>query len=187
MTDERNTTDDAHAHGDDARAETVAHKPSNQEKSTLWWALICVPTVVAVGLVIGQLSGSGESDPWFAALQKPEFYPPGWLFGVAWTILYALMGFALALVAASDRREGKAAAIGIFFAQLAVNYAWSPIFFGAHLIGVAFFWIVLLLALVMATMAYFARVSRLGALLLVPYLAWVAFAATLNLRIWQLN
>ncbi|WP_239806273.1 TspO/MBR family protein [Croceicoccus hydrothermalis] len=178
----------AHAeHGSEPVDATPAHVPAHRQKSLLWWALLCVPAVVAAGLVVGQLSGSGESDPWFASLVKPDLYPPGWLFGVVWTILYALMGFALALVVASDRRAYKGSAVAVFLIQLAVNLAWSPIFFGAHLIGMAFFWILLMLVLIITTMAIFAKVSRLAAALLVPYLAWVSFAAILNLQIWQLN
>ncbi|QQN73471.1 TspO/MBR family protein [Croceicoccus sp. YJ47] len=171
----------------DAAEAKPEHVPAHRQKSLLWWALLLVPAVVAAGLVVGQLSGSGESDPWFASLVKPDIYPPGWLFGAVWTILYALMGFALALVVASDRRAYKGSAVAVFLIQLAVNLAWSPIFFGAHLIGLAFFWILLMLVLIITTMAIFAKVSRLAAALLVPYLAWVSFAAILNLQIWQLN
>lgn len=171
----------------DERTETPVHNPSYRQKSTLWWAMICVPVVVILGLASGQLSGSGADDPWFTSLVKPGIYPPGWLFGVVWTILYALMGFAVALVLASDRTAHKQSAIAIFAVQLIVNLLWSPIFFGLHMLAFGFFWIVLLLILVMAAIAYFARVSRLAAALMVPYLAWIAFASVLNLQFWQLN
>ena len=164
-----------------------AHQPAYRQKSVLWWSMICVPAVIVLGLLSGQLSGSGAGDPWFDALVKPDIYPPGWLFGVVWTILYALMGFALALVLASDRKQYKKSALIMFGAQLLVNLLWSPIFFGLHLIALAFFWIVLLVVLVLATMAYFARVSPLASGLLAPYLAWIAFASVLSLQIWQLN
>lgn len=163
------------------------HVPSYRRKSVLWWALICVPIVVLLGLGSGAISGSAENSPWFEMLVKPAIYPPGWLFGVVWTILYTMMGFALALVLASDRKEHRKPALIMFAVQLAVNLLWSPIFFGLHLIAIGFFWIVLLLVLVIATIAYFARVSRLAAALLVPYLAWVCFATLLNQQFWQLN
>ncbi|QNE04005.1 TspO/MBR family protein [Croceicoccus marinus] len=163
------------------------HTPSYRQKSVLWWALVCVPVIVLLGLGSSAISGSGEGSPWFEMLTKPAIYPPGWLFGVVWTILYSMMGFALALVLASDRKEHKKPAIVMFAVQLAVNLLWSPIFFGMHMIAFGFFWIMLLLVLVIATIAYFARVSRVSAALLVPYLLWVCFAALLNLQFWQLN
>ncbi|MAL26555.1 MAG: tryptophan-rich sensory protein [Croceicoccus sp.] len=163
------------------------HQPAYRQKSVLWWAMVCVPVIVVLGLLSGQLSGSGADDPWFEALVKPDIYPPGWLFGVVWTILYALMGFALALVLASDRKEHKKSALVMFGVQFAANLLWSPIFFGMHMIAFGFFWIVMMVVLVLATIAYFARVSPLAAGLLVPYLAWVAFASVLNLQFWQLN
>lgn len=159
----------------------------DKARSVIKWAFITVPVVVFIGLASGWASGSGGDGPWFAALVKPEIYPPAFLFGIVWTILYVLMGFSLAYVLASPPSPLKRFAVLLFGAQLVVNALWSPIFFGAHLIAVAFFWILMLIALVIATMAYFSRFSRTAALLLVPYLAWISFAALLNLRFWQLN
>lgn len=155
--------------------------------SVIRWALITVPVVVVLGLASGWASGSGADGEWFDALVKPAIYPPAFVFGVVWTILYVLMGFALAFVLAAPVNPFKRLAVMVFAVQLLINLLWSPIFFGAHLIGFAFFWIALLIVLVLATMAYFARISRTAMLLLVPYLAWIAFAAVLNLRFWQLN
>ena len=155
--------------------------------SVLKWAILTVPLVVVVGLFSGWASGSGADGPWFDALVKPDIYPPAFLFGVVWTILYVLIGFSLAFVLAAPPHPLKRFALLVFAAQLFVNVLWSPIFFGAQLIAFAFFWIVLLIVLVIANMAYFAKISRMAALLLVPYLAWICFAAVLNLRFWQLN
>lgn len=168
-------------------AERIPHVPSYRQKSMLWWAMLCVPLVTILGLASGQLSGSGVGDPWFDALVKPALFPPGWVFGVVWTILYVMMGFALALVLASSRRGHKPAAVKMFAVQLAANLCWSPIFFGLHQIALAFFWILLMIVLVLATLAMFVRVSRLAAALLLPYLAWISFAAVLNLQFWQVN
>lgn len=156
-------------------------------RSVLKWAILTVPVVVVLGLLSGWASGSGGDGEWFSSLVKPDIYPPSYLFGVVWTILYVLMGFSLAFVLAAPPTPFKRFAVTIFAVQLVVNVLWSPIFFSAHLIAFAFFWIVLLIVLVLATMAYFARVSRTAMLLLVPYLAWISFAAVLNLRFWQLN
>ncbi len=153
----------------------------------LKWAILTVPLVVLLGLASGWASGSGADSPWFDALVKPDIYPPSFLFGIVWTILYVLIGFALAFVLAAPPHPLKRFALLVFAAQLLVNVLWSPIFFSAHLIGFAFFWITLLIVLVIANMAYFARISRTAMLLMVPYLAWICFAAVLNLRFWQLN
>ncbi|RVQ68837.1 tryptophan-rich sensory protein [Croceicoccus ponticola] len=160
---------------------------SDRSGSVLRWAFITVPIVVIIGLASGWASGSGGDGVWFANLVKPGIYPPAYLFGIVWTILYILMGFALAFVLAAPANPFKRFALIVFAVQLIVNALWSPIFFGAHLIGFAFFWILMLIVLVMATMAYFARISRTAMLLMVPYLAWICFAAVLNLRFWQLN
>ncbi|AKM09562.1 TspO/MBR family protein [Croceicoccus naphthovorans] len=162
-------------------------EPVTPNTSVLKWSLITVPIVVVLGLFSGWASGSGADGPWFAALVKPDIFPPPFLFGVVWTILYVLMGFALAYVLAAPAGPDRRFAVLIFATQLFVNVLWSPIFFKAHLIAFAFFWILLLIVLVMATMAYFLRISRIAALLLVPYFAWICFAAVLNLRFWQLN
>jgi len=156
-------------------------------RPVLKWALLTVPLVVVIGLFSGWASGSGADDPWFAALVKPSIYPPGFVFGLVWTILYIMMGFALAYVLAAPKGTDKRFAVMIFAVQLFINALWSPIFFRMHMIGVAFFWILLLIVLVMGTMAYFARISRTAAALLLPYFAWICFAAVLNLRFWQLN
>lgn len=172
---------------DPAAHATARIASPDRSRTVLKWALITVPAVVIVGLLSGWASGSGGDDPWFAALAKPSIYPPAFLFGVVWTILYVLMGFALAHVLAAPPHPLKRFAIGLFAVQLVVNVLWSPVFFGLHLIAVAFFWILALIVLVIATMAYFGKISRTAALLLVPYFAWICFAAVLNLRFWQLN
>ncbi|MDR7103587.1 TspO/MBR family protein [Croceicoccus sp. BE223] len=158
-----------------------------EARSVLKWAILTVPLVVVLGLASGWASGSGANSPWFDALVKPDIYPPSFLFGIVWTILYVLIGFSLAFVLATPPHPLKRFALTVFAAQLFVNVLWSPLFFGAQLIAFAFFWIVLMIALVIATMAYFAKISRMAALLLVPYLAWISFAAVLNLQFWQLN
>ncbi|HET7817579.1 MAG TPA: TspO/MBR family protein, partial [Sphingomicrobium sp.] len=104
-----------------------------------WWrhALLTVPAIMLAGSASGWLSGSGYGNAWFAALEKPFFMPPGWAFGLVWPLLYALMGIALAMVLAEPRSDRRRAALILFFAQLALNFAWSPIFFAAHDISLA--------------------------------------------------
>jgi translocator protein len=154
--------------------------------SFLRWALVLVPLIVLAGSLAGALSGSGETA-WYAALEKPSFQPPGYLFGIVWPILYALMAFALVGVIQARGSRWRALAIGLFVAQLIVNLLWSPIFFGMHQVSFALLWIVLMLVLAVATTLVFGRVRRLSAWLMVPYLAWICFATLLNYEVDRLN
>lgn len=154
--------------------------------SFLRWALVLVPLIVLIGSLVGALSGSGDTS-WYAALAKPSFQPPPYLFGIVWPILYALMAFALVNVIQARGSRWRAMAIGLFIAQLVVNLLWSPIFFGMHQVSFAFFWILLMIGLAVATTVIFARVRRIAAWLMLPYLAWISFAAVLNFEIDRLN
>lgn len=160
---------------------------SQLRMSYLRWALVCVPAIILLGLISSRLSGAGADGIWFERLAKPSFMPPSWLFPVAWTILYALMGFALAIVFNARRARGKGAAIGLFVVQLALNLFWSPLFFGAHQIHQAFFLILAILAFAVLTAIAFARIRALAGWLLVPYLLWLGFASALNYSVDQLN
>lgn len=150
-------------------------------------ALVTVPLVVGLGILSGAVAGSAEENAWFAALAKPALYPPGAVFGIAWTILYALMGIALARVIAAGRSPARGTAVLLFVLQLALNLAWSSVFFRYHLLGASFLLILAILAAASLTTFAFARIDRAAGWLLVPYLAWLTFAAGLSLRIWQLN
>jgi benzodiazapine receptor len=149
----------------------------------------------ALGFVLGvNLVGaapavlSGPDTEWFQRLTLPSVYPPGWAFGVAWTLLFTLLGVALFLVwrAGTDRRAVRVA-LGAFAVQMAFNVAWTPAFFGLQAPLVSLLVIAALAVLVAATIVAFDRVDRRAALLLVPSLAWVLFAAYLNYEIWRLN
>ena len=128
---------------------------------------------------------AGSVASWYPTLAKPWFTPPGWLFGPVWGVLYAMMALAAWLV---WRQVGwRNPALGLFFVQLALNLAWSLLFFGLQLIGAALAEILLLLALIAATTSAFWRIDRRAGLLLVPYLVWVGYACLLNGAIWLLN
>jgi len=147
-------------------------------------ALAYFVVAVAFVAVVGGLA-SASAPAQYAGLVQPSWAPPSWLFGPVWTVLYATIAVAGWLV---WRRAGWVpAAHGVYAVQLVLNMLWSPLFFGAGLLGLAFAEILLLAALIVATIVLFARVGRLAAVLLVPYLAWVGFASALNLAIWQLN
>ena len=121
---------------------------------------------------------------WYAALHKPEWNPPPWIFGPVWTLLYLLMAVAAWLV---WKRDGCQRPLRLYFIQLALNAAWTPIFFGAHELGWALVEIIALWIAILLTMFSFHRVSKPAGWMLVPYLAWVTFATYLNFTLWRLN
>ena len=150
-------------------------------------ALVTCPLIVLLGSASGWLSGSGNGNAWFDGLVKPFFMPPGWVFGVVWPILYLLMGISLAIVLAEPPSPKRKVALVLFFVQLALNFAWSPIFFAAHDIALAKIVIFIMAALAAAAAGQFMRLRKPAGLLLIPYLAWLVFAATLNSTIEELN
>jgi len=156
-------------------------------RGVLKTALITVPAIVIVGTLMGYLSNSGFSNSWYAGLTKPAFQPPAWAFGVVWTILYALMGIALAMVLNEPPSQRRSNALWLFGGQLALNFAWSPIFFGMQMIDVAL--VIILVMLFMATAAanLFRRIRKLAGWLLLPYLAWLCLATALNYETGRLN
>jgi tryptophan-rich sensory protein len=138
----------------------------------------------ALTLVAAFVGSRFLPDVWYATLQKPSFNPPNWVFPPAWSVLYVLMAIAAWRV---WKRDGLSAAIVLWAVQLLFNAAWMWLFFGLHRPGLALADIVTLLVLIVATTGAFWRRDRWAGGLLVPYIAWVAFAAALNLALWQLN
>jgi tryptophan-rich sensory protein len=124
---------------------------------------------------------------WYAALAKPSWTPPGWLFGPVWTLLYFSMAVAAFLVWRRPASRARTRALVLFGVQLGLNALWTPLFFGAHLPGLALAEIVLLDVAVVATLFAFWRLRRAAGALLVPYLAWSLFATALNAAIFWLN
>ncbi len=156
------------------------------DRRDLLWAALAVVAVNALGAAPSLLAGPDTA--WFAALEKPAIYPPGWAFGVVWTALFTLMGVAVVLVARRGlARRPVQVALGLFALQFLFNLAWTPAFFGAQNLLFALGVILVLDALVAVTIWAFARVDRRAAALLVPYLAWALFATLLNYRFWALN
>jgi tryptophan-rich sensory protein len=138
--------------------------------------------------IIGSFYTTPSIPTWYAGLIKGPLNPPSWVFGPVWTTLFACMGVAAFLVwkKGTDRKEVKIA-LALFVGQLILNVLWSVVFFGLRspggaLIEIIFFWFAIL-----ATILAFARVSKPAAWLLVPYIAWVSFAAYLTYTIWILN
>ncbi len=160
-----------------------------------FFKLVIAIVVSELAGVIGSMFTISAIPNWYSTLAKPALNPPSWVFGPAWTTLYALMGVALFLIwkqhsnILENVRMLRIWRIGIvvFFIQLFLNALWSIIFFGLHspgwaLIDIAALW----LAIVWAT-AVFYKISKPAAYLLVPYILWVSFASYLNYSIWVLN
>jgi len=147
----------------------------------------CIVLCELVG-VFGSFFTAPNIPGWYAALAKPGFTPPDWVFAPVWTTLYLLMGVSLFLVIRGGLtgKEVKDAA-GAFIAQLALNFLWTPVFFGLHALWPGFAVIATLLLFIAVTMVLFRRVSPPAAYLLVPYFLWVGYASALNLAIALLN
>jgi tryptophan-rich sensory protein len=128
-----------------------------------------------------------QAGAFYAELVRPDWAPPAALFGPVWTLLYAMMAVSAWLVWMRRGSRPVRLALAVFVTQLALNALWSWLFFGWRLGGPAFLDIVVLWALIVATLVLFWRIRPLAGWLLVPYLAWVTFAAALNYRLWQLN
>ena len=155
--------------------------------SFLRWALVVVPTVEFLGLASALASGSGPDSPWYDVLVKPSFMPPSGAFGLVWPILYLLIGIALSIVLNARGARGRGLAITLFLVQLVCNLLWSPLFFGAHEAGLAFYLLLVILALSLVTMLLFWRIRSAAGLLMLPYLAWLAFASVLAQQVHMLN
>ncbi|WP_310468078.1 TspO/MBR family protein [Sphingomonas sp.] len=157
------------------------------ERNWLKIAAVTVPAIVIVGWLMGQVSNSGFGNDWYAALDKPAFQPPGWAFGVVWTILYTMLGIALALILAEPPSPLRRTALTLFAVQLALNFAWSPIFFGGRMIEIGLVTIVAMLLTATATANLFRRIRPVAGWLMLPYLAWLCLATALNYETGKLN
>jgi len=150
--------------------------------------LICSVSVCLLTGFVGSFSTMDSVNTWYADLSKPSFNPPGWVFGVVWTILYVMMGVAAFLIWKKGIRSRQIrVALGLFVFQLVLNGLWTPIFFGLHMMGLALAEIILLWVAIAVTMVAFWRISKPATYLLVPYILWVSFAIVLNASLWHLN
>jgi translocator protein len=153
----------------------------------IWKLVVSIVACLAAG-AIGSVFTRRAIPTWYAALEKPPFTPPNWLFAPVWTLLYILMGVSAFLVwcVGLENRKVKIALV-VFLIQLVVNALWSVVFFGMEspffgLIVISILWITIL-----ATVIMFFRISRVASVLMWPYLLWVSFALILNASIWLLN
>jgi len=161
------------------------HHPAQQVeypmKPSILHLIVLLVLVVGGGWIIG---ASNLPGAWYGSLHKPPFNPPSWLFPIAWTVLYVLIAIA---GWRTYERVGSAAVMQVWWAQLALNFAWSPIFFTAHLMWPALGVIVAMFAATVAFIVLQWRRDRTAALLFVPYAGWVAFASVLNASLNVLN
>lgn len=142
---------------------------------------------VALCFVAPALGGLAMPDAWYASLHKPLWNPPGWLFGPVWALLYTMMAVAAWQIWRRGGWAGQRGPLVLFLVQLALNAAWTPLFFRLHQPGWALLDMVLLWLAIIVTILAFLRVNRGAAWLLLPYLMWVSFAAVLNLTLWRMN
>ena len=155
-------------------------------KKSIKYLILCL----AIPLAVGGLSSflTRDSMEQFQKLNKPPLTPPGWLFPVVWTILFLMMGLASYLVWRSDGpRHAVQSALTLYGVQLGFNFLWTILFFNQNCYLFAFFWLVILWILILATVLRFYRLSRTAGYLMIPYLLWVAFAGYLNLGIYLMN
>ncbi|MGM0558373.1 MAG: TspO/MBR family protein [Myxococcota bacterium] len=151
-------------------------------------ALILSIAVAQSAGILGAVATSSSVKDWYPTLEKPAFNPPSWLFGPVWVTLYTFMGIAAWLVWKQGWDDPAVrTALYVYGAQLALNAAWSPVFFGAKELGWALVVIVLMLVAILATTYLFFQIDTWAGALFVPYIAWVGFATVLNFAIWQMN
>lgn len=151
------------------------------------YALVCVPAVLLLGTLSGVLSNSGYENGWFRALRMPDFMPPSIAFPIAWSILYICLGLALAIILHARGARRRGLILALFLLQLAVNYSWSPTFFGAGQIELGLALVGAMIVLTVTLIALLWPVRRRAALLMLPYLAWLGFAFALNYQVMVLN
>jgi benzodiazapine receptor len=137
--------------------------------------------------VVGSFFTASSVQIWYPALAKPSFNPPSWLFAPVWFILFILMGIALYLVWQARSSQNRKKALLVFLVHLLLNTLWSVLFFGLQNLAWALVDIILLWLMIGWLIYIFYQISRPASYLLLPYLAWVSFAAILNLLIWRLN
>jgi benzodiazapine receptor len=152
--------------------------------------LLFISSVVICQLAgfIGSIFTTPAIPIWYAGLNKPSFNPPNWVFAPVWTALFLMMGIALYLMLRRwTEKQGVTVALMAFTAQLVFNIGWSILFFGLKSPLAGFIWIIALWLAILITLIAFWRVTKAGAVLLMPYIIWVSFAAVLNFFLWRLN
>jgi benzodiazapine receptor len=152
-----------------------------------WFTLLIWIALCFFVAGVGGRWTAGEIPDWYRTLIRPSIAPPNWVFGPVWTLLYLLMAVAAWLVWQSPSSPARTWGVVLFLVQLALNLAWSWIFFHQHELGVALVEVVLLWVMIGATTFVFSQVASVAAWLMAPYFVWVGFASILNAAFWRLN
>jgi len=156
----------------------ILASPAQLRASFLRWALFMVPLVLLVGFTAGQFGG--PDTPWFAGLVKPAIYPPPVTFGIVWSVLFVLIGLAMASVGSAWGAQGRGVALAAFAVHFLVTQSWTAVFFGMQDMMTGLMVLGIGIASLLIALALVLRVRRVAGLLLLPYLAWLCFAAALN-------
>ena len=164
---------------------TVIASRGQLRASFIRWSLFMVPLIVLLGFAAGRLGS--PNTMWFQSLVKPGIFPPPITFAIVWTILYIMIGFAVALICSAWGARGRILALVLFALHFIFNLAWTPVFFGMQQIEGGLIVIGMVLATLLLVIWAFWRVRRNAGLLLLPYLAWVAFATLLNYEFLRMN
>lgn len=150
-------------------------------------ALILSIFIAQMAGTLGSIFTSPNIEGWYAELTKPSWNPPAWVFAPVWITLFTLMGIAAFFIWQEKHTVVRVAALRFYIIQLVLNASWSFLFFGMHRPDLAFIEILILWAFILITLLYFWKLRPLAGYLMIPYLAWVSFAAVLNATIWYLN
>lgn len=145
---------------------------------------------IGLSEIVGAASGLLSMDcirSFENTVDQPPLSPPGFIFPIVWTILYALMGIGAAMVSMTNDSKGRSRGLNLFIVQLAMNFLWTPVFFCLQAFGIAFFWLLGLLGVVVWMTLEFRKTNKLAALLQIPYILWLCFAAYLNYGVWMLS
>ena len=165
----------------------TARSPSARNHQTKALQIVALLGWIALTFCASATAVFVKTDGWYAAVEKPHWNPPSWVFGPVWTALYMMMALAAWLIWRRGGWKAQRGPLTLYLVQLALNALWTPLFFGLHRPDLAFFEIVILAVAIYGTVMVFWRVKRVAALLLVPYALWTTFAAVLNFTIWRLN
>ena len=155
-------------------------------KSQITKLIVSLLLPIGLGAIAGMFTAQAVPE-WYAALNRPSFNPPDWIFGPVWTILYILLGFSFFLIWKLDADKKRSLAISVFLVQMLLNFGWSFIFFYFNMIGLALIEIILLWVSIVIMLILFYRIKPLAAYLNIAYLLWVTFAVILNAGYYFLN
>ena len=166
---------------------TSLHHVRSGFEAPPWLALVICIAIAQLAGLLGLPFTDTAPGSWYDQLDKPDFTPPGWVFAPTWTLLYTLIGIGLFRVWRAEPSPERTLGIGLWGVQIALNALWTPLFFGAELPWIAGIDLLVLVGAIVATIVVVARVDRIAAVLMVPYLAWVGFATVLTLSIAAAN